>query len=70
MSAGRTNRRTARLLLFSLVGQTAAAVLFFAAGFLLPGALAVVAGLATLVAAARHARPANWTPEDRDHRGR
>ena len=25
---------------------------------------------ATLVAAARHGRPANWTPEDRDHQSR
>jgi hypothetical protein len=63
-------RRTRALLLIGLFGWSFAAVAFFAAGLVLPGSLATVAGLATLVAAGRHARPSNWTREDRDPESR
>ncbi|RSN05981.1 hypothetical protein DMC63_37880 [Streptomyces sp. WAC 05977] len=69
-SAELARRRTRTLLLFSLLGQSIAAVAFFAAGLIPPGLAAVAAGLVTLVAAGRHARPANWTPEDRDTESR
>jgi hypothetical protein len=67
--AGQARRRRA-LLLVSLLGWTLAAIGFFAAGLVQFGLLATVAGLATVVFAGHNARPANWTPEDRDHESR
>jgi UPF0716 family protein affecting phage T7 exclusion len=68
--AAQARRRNRALLLVSLAGSTLAAVGFFAAGLVLPGLLSTIAGLATVLAAGRHARPANWTPEGRDHESR
>lgn len=68
--AAQARRRNRALLLVGLLGSTIAAVGFFAAGLVVPGLLSTVAGLATVLAAGRHARPANWTPEGRDHESR
>lgn len=64
--AGQDRRRTRVLLLLGLLGNSAAAIAFFASGLILPGLLATVAGLGTVVAAAWHARPGNWPPADRE----
>ncbi|WP_431910057.1 hypothetical protein [Amycolatopsis thermoflava] len=58
-------RRTRTLLLAGLVGFTLAAVAFFAAGLIVPGLLATLAGLATVGVAGWHARPANWPAPER-----
>lgn len=68
--AAKARRRTRALLLVSLLGLTFAAVVFFATGLIVPGLAAAIAGLATVVAAGRHARPDNWTREDRDPESR
>jgi hypothetical protein len=64
--AEQARRRHRALLLAGLLGFIIAAVASFAAGMIVPGLAATVAGLTTVAAAGRHARPANWTPEDTD----
>lgn len=63
---GEVRRRSRVLLVVGLAGFAVASIAFFAAGLILPGLLASIAGLATVAVAGWHARPANWPPEDPD----